>query len=146
MIRETLRLHPPAPLLVPRETTASIELGGFRIPEKTRVFINAWAVQRDPKVWDEAEEFVPERFEKSSINFKGQDFELIPFGSGRRGCPGVMFAVASTEYLMANVLYWFDWKLPNAMKPEELDMNEVYGQTVNRKVPLNLVPKPYYSS
>ena len=82
---------PAGSSLVPRETTASIELGGFPIPDKTRVFINTWAVQRDPNAWDEAEEFVPERFKKSSINFKGQDFELIPFGSGRRGCLGMMF-------------------------------------------------------
>lgn len=146
VMRETLRLHPPAPLLVPRETSASVEMGGFRVPEGTRVFVNAWAVQRDPKVWDEAEEFVPERFEKSSVDFRGQDFELIPFGLGRRGCPGVLFGVASVECLLANVLYWFDWKLPNGMKPEELDMSEVYGLTVNRKVPLNLVAKPYYYS
>ncbi|PON96772.1 Cytochrome P450, E-class, group I, partial [Trema orientale] len=89
VVKESMRLHPPAPLLLARETTEKIELGGYHIPEKTQVFINAWAIQRDPKSWDRSEEFLPERFENSSIDFKVQDSQFIPFGFGRRGCPGL---------------------------------------------------------
>ncbi|GMN58607.1 hypothetical protein TIFTF001_027695 [Ficus carica] len=149
VIKETLRLHPPLPLQVPRETIANVDVGGYLIPEKTRVFINSWAIQRDPNIWDKPEEFLPERFQESAIDFKGQDFPFVPFGSGRRGCPGLSFGVASTEYLTANLLYWFDWKLPGGdengiMLPKDLDMSEVYGLTVHKKDPLYLIPVPYY--
>lgn len=147
VIKESFRLHPPAPLLIPREATADVKLGGYDIPAKTRVFVSAFAIQRDPKIWDKPEEFIPERFEDSSIDFKGQDFELLPFGAGRRGCPGIAFGIVSAEQVLANILYWFDWKVPetsgNAL-PEALDMSEVYGLTVRKKAPLNLVPVPYF--
>ncbi|XP_062113410.1 phenylacetaldehyde oxime monooxygenase CYP71AN24-like [Humulus lupulus] len=154
VIKEGLRLHPPAVLLVPRKTMSNAELGGYNVPENTRVFINAWAVQRDPTVWDKPDEFIPERFENNPIEFKlGQDFELIPFGFGRRGCPGLEFGVTSLQYMISNLLYWFDWKIPtnNAnngdddqiMLGEELDMDEVYGLTVHKKTPLYLIPSSY---
>ena len=145
VIKETLRLHPVAPLLVPRETTRTIEIKGYRIPSKTRVLFNAWAIQRHPSSWDRPEEFFPERFENNLIDFEGEDFNLIPFGVGRRGCPGSKFAIAIIEYIAANLIYWFDWKLPcdRGAFPEELDMTEVYGLTVHRKVPLHLIPTPY---
>ncbi|KAF3438708.1 hypothetical protein FNV43_RR21472 [Rhamnella rubrinervis] len=112
VIKENLRLHPPGALLVPRETSTNVEMGGYHIPAKALVFVNAWAIQRDPSLWGRPEEFMPERFENSSVDFKGQDFEYIPFGVGRRGCPGMAFGLASTEYVIANLLYWFDWMLP----------------------------------
>ncbi|EOY22276.1 Cytochrome P450 71A1 [Theobroma cacao] len=140
VIKETLRLHPPVPLLVPRETSASVKLGGYDIPSNTTVFINAWAIQRDPNWWDKPEEFIPERFENVAIDFKGQDFQFIPFGCGRRGCPGMPFGVASVEYVIANLLYLFDWKLPDGEIAENLDMSELYGLTVNKKVPLQALP------
>ncbi|PQQ00447.1 cytochrome P450 71A1 [Prunus yedoensis var. nudiflora] len=145
VIKENLRLHPPAPLLLPRETMSDVKLGGFDIPAKTQVFVNAHAVQRDPKVWDKPDEFMPERFEENNVGFVGQDFELIPFGAGRRVCPGLAFGVASAQYVLANMLYWFDWKLPSggSKLAETLDMSEVYGLTVHKKSPLYLVPTPY---
>ncbi|KAH7528357.1 phenylacetaldehyde oxime monooxygenase CYP71AN24 [Ziziphus jujuba] len=143
VIKENARLHPPVPLLVPRETTSKIEMGGYHIPAKTRVFINAWAIQRDPRSWDRAEEFIPERFEKSSVDFKGQDFQLIPFGIGRRGCPGMSFGITSIEYVIANLLYWFDWKASDGGLGENLDMSEANGLTVTKIVPLRLVPISY---
>ncbi|KAM0982335.1 hypothetical protein ACFX2I_015237 [Malus domestica] len=146
VIKENLRLHPPAPLLIPRESTADIKLGGYDIPAKTRVMVSAFSIQRDPEVWDRPEEFIPERFEDSSIDFKGQDFQLIPFGAGRRGCPGIAFGVLSAEQVLASILYWFDWKVPStsgSALPEALDMTEVYGLTVRKKAPLILVPVPY---
>ncbi|MBA0725614.1 hypothetical protein Golax_022183 [Gossypium laxum] len=140
VIKETLRLHPVAPLLAPRRTSASVKLGDYHIPSDTTVLINAWAIQRDPKWWEKPEEFIPERFENSSIDFKGQDFQLIPFGFGRKGCPGMPFGVASVEYVMANLLYWFDWKLPAGQNANNLDMTELYGLTVNKKIPLHVFP------
>ncbi|KAF7838269.1 cytochrome P450 71A1-like [Senna tora] len=143
VVKETLRLHPPAPLLAPRETRSTVKIRGYDIPPKTSVYINAWAIQRDPEVWERAEEFVPERFENSEIDFKGQDFEFIPFGAGRRGCPGILFGVASIEYVLANLLYWFDWKLPGSA--QDIDMTENSWVTLNKKEPLHLQPVPVHS-
>ncbi|KAG2678727.1 hypothetical protein I3760_11G016600 [Carya illinoinensis] len=141
IIKETLRLHPALPFLIPRETSARVKFGGFDIPPETRVFINVWAIQRDPKVWERPEEFLPERFIDNPVDFRGQDFEFLPFGGGRRGCPGLTFALASVEYVIANMLCWFDWRLPKAsVKGQDLDMGEVYGLTVGKKIPLHLVP------
>ncbi|KAL1363830.1 phenylacetaldehyde oxime monooxygenase CYP71AN24-like [Arachis hypogaea] len=153
VIKEILRLHPPAPLLIPRETLSDVKLKGYDIPSKTKVYLNAWTIQRDPEIWNNPEEFIPERFEKSQIDFMGQHLELIPFGFGRRGCAGISFAIASTEHILANLLCWFDWKLPNnnnnddddvgVTKMQDIDMCEIYGLTVCKKVPLHLQPKLY---
>ncbi|KAL5817320.1 hypothetical protein ACOSQ3_025698 [Xanthoceras sorbifolium] len=144
VIKETLRLHSPVPLLVPRETSTIVKLGGYDIPAKTKVFVNAWAIQRDPKLWERPEEFIPERYVNNPVDFKGLDFQLIPFGAGRRGCPGISFGLSSVEYVLANLLYWFDWKLPGGViDQEKLDMTEVYGLTVSKKFPLRLVPTLY---
>ncbi|KAI9108921.1 hypothetical protein K1719_020226 [Acacia pycnantha] len=146
VIKEALRLHAPAPFLIPRETISDTKLGGYDIPAKTMIFVNMWAIQRDPEIWENPEEFIPERFENSEMDFKGQDFELIPFGSGRRMCPGMDFAMASVEYMLANLLHWFDWKLPEDGSPEcAIDVSETYGLTVKKKVPLFLQPIPFSS-
>lgn len=140
VIKETLRLHPAGPLLAPRESRGTCEINGYKIPEKTRVIINAWAIGRDPKYWSEAEKFYPERFLNSSIDFRGSDFEFLPFGSGRRMCPGIAFALANIELPLAQLLYHFDWKLPNGMRHEALDMAEQMGISVRRKEDLILIP------
>lgn len=145
IIKETLRLHPVAPLLVPRESTRDVAICGYHIPAKTRVLINAWAIGRDPNSWDNAEEFLPERFANSSVDFKGQDFQLIPFGAGRRGCPGIAFGISSVELTLANLLYWFNWELPNVLTKDDLDMSEAVGITVHMKFPLHLVPKYHFT-
>ncbi|KAK8992117.1 hypothetical protein V6N11_045009 [Hibiscus sabdariffa] len=144
VVKETLRLHPPG-VFLPRKTTTSVKLGGFDIPSNTSVLINEWAIHRDPKWWEKPEEFIPERFEKSSIDFQGQDFHYIPFGIGRRGCPGMSFGVASVEHVMANLLYWFDWKLPAGETAEKLDMSELYGLRVSKKTPLHALAIPHSS-
>ncbi|XP_072083149.1 phenylacetaldehyde oxime monooxygenase CYP71AN24 isoform X2 [Arachis hypogaea] len=143
VIKETLRLHPPGPLLIPRETANSVEIKGYHIPKKVTVYINSYAIHRDPKLWDNAEEFIPERFEDSQqVDYKGIDFQFIPFGIGRRACPGMSFGAASLEYMMANLLYWFDWKvIPN--NGAMIDMSELNGLTVIKKQPLYLEPMPY---
>ncbi|XLT48831.1 phenylacetaldehyde oxime monooxygenase CYP71AN24-like [Arachis hypogaea] len=145
VIKEALRLHPPGPLLIPRETVNSVEIKGYHIPKKVTVYINLYAIHRDPKLWDNAEEFIPERFEgNQQVDYKVKDFQLIPFGIGRRGCPGISFGVASVEYMMANLLYWFDWKVPNNNNNGALiDMSEMSGLNVTKKQPLYLKPTPY---
>ncbi|XP_054819081.1 desmethyl-deoxy-podophyllotoxin synthase-like [Prosopis cineraria] len=111
VLKETMRLHPPLPLLVPRDSSESCEINGFTIPPKTQMLVIAWASGRDPTRWDRAEEFVPERFLESEIDYKGLNFELIPFGAGRRICPGITLALANVELPLANLLFHFDWQL-----------------------------------
>ncbi|XVE80513.1 hypothetical protein DITRI_Ditri14bG0146100 [Diplodiscus trichospermus] len=118
IVKETLRLHPPLPLLVPRECTENCVIKGYDIPTKTKVLINAWAIERDPRYWKQAEEFCPKKFLESSVDFGGTNFEYIPFGAGRRICPGISFGLPNTEFPLANLLYHFDWKLPDGMKFE----------------------------
>ncbi|KAH7528384.1 hypothetical protein FEM48_Zijuj05G0066700 [Ziziphus jujuba var. spinosa] len=139
VIKETLRLHPPA-VLIPRATSKnSVKLGGYDIPPNTNVHINAWAIQRDPKLWDRPEEFIPERFENNPVDFRGQEFHLIPFGGGRRGCPGSTFGLFAIEYMLSNLLYWFDWKLPeNGANVEDMDMTEAFAIAVHKKIPLTV--------
>lgn len=140
VIKETLRLHPAAPLLLPREARESCKILGYDVPEGTTVLVNAWAICRDPRYWDDPEEFKPERFESGTIDFKGLDFEYIPFGAGRRICPGMVFAQTNIELALAALLYHFDWKLADGLKPSELDMAEDIGITVRKKNDLLLHP------
>ncbi|KAL8205729.1 hypothetical protein R6Q57_009280 [Mikania cordata] len=141
VIKETLRLHPPAPLMLPMENKEKCEINGYEIPVKTRVVVNVWAIGRDPKHWEEPERFNPERFNNSSLDFRGLDFEYIPFGAGRRICPGISFGLANLELPLASLLYHFDWKLADeSMKHQDLDMTESFGATVKRKNALKLVP------
>ncbi|WOK97572.1 premnaspirodiene oxygenase-like [Canna indica] len=143
VIKEVLRLHPPGPFTVPRVAKESCTILGFNIPNGTRVLINAWAMGRDPRYWDDAESFKPERFDQSMIEFKGRDhFEYIPFGGGRRVCPGMDFALAKVGLVLANLLFYFDWGLPNGMKPENLDMTERVGGVASRENELYLLATP----
>ncbi|GAB2269748.1 hypothetical protein Dimus_004670 [Dionaea muscipula] len=140
VLKESFRLHPPAPLLVPRETTEDCQVMGYEIPARTRVFINAKAIGLDADCWlQDPYSFKPERFLDSSIDFRGKDFELIPFGVGRRGCPGLNFAIALVELALANLLYRFDWELPEGTKPDDINMAEAPGITTHKKTPLVLV-------
>ncbi|CAN6216195.1 unnamed protein product [Urochloa humidicola] len=140
VIKEALRLHPPLPLLLPRECRRTCQVLGYDVPAGTIVFVNAWAIARDPSYWDMAEEFVPERFEDGEIDFKGTDFKFIPFGAGRRMCPGMAFGLVHLELALAGLLYHFDWELPLGMKAEDLDMTEEMGVTARRLKDLRLVP------
>jgi cytochrome P450 len=148
VINETLRFHAPAPLLLPRECREPCEINGYEIPVKTKVVINAWAIGRDPAYWHDAESFIPERFASSSIDFKEIYFEYIPFGAGRRMCPGVSFGLANIELALAlaQLLYQFDWELPGKMKPKDLDMIEAFGSVVKRKNNLHLIPTSFSPS
>ncbi|GER36163.1 cytochrome P450 [Striga asiatica] len=141
VVKESLRLYPPTPLLLPRETLDKCTINGYTIPPKTLVYINAWAISRDPKYWENPEKFQPERFLDTNIDFLGQNFEVIPFGSGRRGCPGMAMGLVTVEILLANLLYSFDWELPSGMKKEDVDTEVLPGLTMHKKNPLCLVPK-----
>nr|VDD29733.1 unnamed protein product [Brassica oleracea] len=140
VIKETFRLHPTVPLLLPRETMAHIKVQGYDIPPKRRILVNAWAIGRDPKLWINPEEFNPDRFIDSPVGYKGQDFGLLPFGSGRRICPGMAMGMATVELVLLNLLYFFDWKLPDGMTDRDIDIEEAGTLTVVKKVPLKLVP------
>ncbi|KAJ8770589.1 hypothetical protein K2173_018080 [Erythroxylum novogranatense] len=146
VIKEALRLHPPAPLLLPRETREACVIDGYEIPEKTKLMVNAYSIGRDPKYWREPLSFMPERFEDSSVDFRGLHFQYLPFGAGRRICPGITFGMANIELPIAQLLYHFDWKLPEGTTPENLDMTEGSGATIGRKATLYLVPTPHVFS
>ncbi|XP_073034262.1 6,7,8-trihydroxycoumarin synthase-like [Primulina eburnea] len=143
VVKETLRLYPPAPLLVPRECMEERIVGGYTIPPKTLVHINSWAIARDPEYWENPDEFSPERFLNSSVDVIGQDFELLPFGSGRRGCPGISMGLANTELALSNLVYSFDWELPHGLKKDGIDTEVLPGITMHKKTPLCLVPRKY---
>ena len=140
VVKETLRLHPPGGLLVPRETMSQFNINGYNVYPKTHIWVNIWAIGTDPESWENPEQFYPERFMDSPIDFKGRNFEFLPFGSGRRGCPGIHMAILNVELALANLLYHFDWKLPNGLKAEDLNMEEAPGLTNYKKEALALIP------
>jgi 4-hydroxyphenylacetaldehyde oxime monooxygenase len=139
VVKETLRLHPPSTLM-PRETIRDVRVCGYDVPAKTRVFVNLWAIGRDPASWAAAEEFEPERFEGSDIGYTGAHFELLPFGAGRRICPGLAMGEANVIFTLANLLYCFDWALPEGMAPEDVSMEEAGVLTFKPKTPLLVMP------
>ncbi|XP_039055518.1 cytochrome P450 71AU50-like [Hibiscus syriacus] len=122
VMKESFRLHPVAPLLIPHAAREDCTVNGFHIPKNARIFVNAWAIGRDERVWTDAEKFYPERFEGSDIDVRGQNFELIPFGSGRRGCPGMQLALTVVRLVVTQLVHCFDWELPDNMLATELDM------------------------
>ncbi|XP_074562471.1 alpha-humulene 10-hydroxylase-like, partial [Curcuma longa] len=145
VIKESLRLHPPIPLLVPRVAKEACQVLDYEVPAGTRVVINAWALGRDPLYWGgDAEQFRPERFEDSEVDYKGSHLEFVPFGAGRRICPGMAFGMATVELALAQLLFHFGWELPGGGEvntaAEELDMAEAFGASVVRKEELRLVP------
>ena len=143
VIKETLRLHPILPLLTPRESCRDVKIQGYDIAVGTQVFINVWAIGRDPGLWDNPEEFHPERFLTSSIDYKGHNFRFIPFGAGRRGCPGISFSITTIKLVLAKLLHYFDWTLPDGTRRVDLDMTESNGMVIHRKFPLVAVATPY---
>ncbi|CAN1329220.1 Desmethyl-deoxy-podophyllotoxin synthase [Linum perenne] len=144
VISEGLRLHPPGPLLLPRENVEAVELSnGYEIPAKTKVIVNAWAISRDPRYWKEPEKFYPERFLECSTDYKGNYFEFIPFGAGRRICPGILFGMVTIKLALANLFFHFNWRLPANLESAGVDMEESFGVSLTRKHPLCLIPVPY---
>jgi len=142
VIKETLRLHVPGPLLVPRECQEQCRILGYDVPKGAMVLVNAWAIARSPDYWVEPDTFHPDRFLSDTRDFKGNDFEFIPFGAGRRICPGMAFGLANVELGLASLLFHFDWSLPEGMVPSELDMTEATEITARRKADLLLSATP----
>nr|ABS53040.1 Cald5H [Leucaena leucocephala] len=131
-LKETLRLHPPIPLLL-HETAEDAVVSGYFVPKKSRVMINAWAIGRDRNAWEDPDSFKPARFLGEGVpDFKGSNFEFIPFGSGRRSCPGMQLGLYALEMAVAHLLHCFSWELPDGMKPSEMDMSDVFGLTAPR--------------
>ncbi|TKW03002.1 hypothetical protein SEVIR_7G042500v4 [Setaria viridis] len=143
VIKEGMRLHTVFPLLLPRLCRETCEVGGFKVAKGCKVIINAWAIARSPAYWQDPEEFKPERFDNSDVDYIGSQLEFIPFGSGRRMRPGNTFGIAALEFIVARLLYYFDWSLPNGMRPDQLDMDMVVGSTMRRKNHLHLVASMY---
>ncbi|KGN43170.1 cytochrome P450 84A1 [Cucumis sativus] len=140
VVKETLRLHPPIPLLL-HETAVDSSVSGYFIPTGSRVWINAWAIGRDRTAWKEPDRFWPGRFQNDAApDFKGSDFEFIPFGSGRRSCPGMQLGLYACEMAVANLVHCFSWELPGGMTADELDMNDSFGLTAPRAIRLVAVP------
>ncbi|XP_065849692.1 cytochrome P450 726A27-like [Euphorbia lathyris] len=142
VIKETLRLHTPITFIF-RQCKERTKVMGYDIRPKTTILVNAWAIGRDPIVWNEPEKFYPERFEDSQIDYRGGNMELIPLGAGKRICPAITLAITYVELLLANLLYHFDWKLPDGVTPANLDMTEIFHGTLKRKEDLNMIPIPF---
>ncbi|KAJ4777020.1 Cytochrome P450 family protein [Rhynchospora pubera] len=144
VIKETLRLHPPVPLLVPHCPSSPCTIGGYLIPEGTRVFINVWAIQRDPSKWTDPLEFKPERYLQQGLqrDFGGKDFDYFPFGSGRRICVGIAMAERMVGYFLATIVHSFDWKLPEG---KDVDFSEKFGIVMKKAIPLVATPTPRLS-
>ncbi|OIT05535.1 cytochrome p450 71a4 [Nicotiana attenuata] len=146
VIKESLRLHPPFPLLLPRESREDVKLLCYDIPAKTQVIINAWAIRRNPLSWDDPEEYRPERFLNSNIDVKGVNFELIPFGAGRRGCPGRTFVVVVIELALAKLVHKFNFTLPEGLREEDLDMTDDERRPIFGRRKRNDVKKSFQNS
>lgn len=143
VVRETLRLYPSAPLALPHLSVEACNVLGYEIPKNTQVLVNLWAIGRNPTSWEEAERFVPERFMNGcSLDEKVRNCEWIPFGAGRRVCPGEQLGMLLVQFPLAQLLHCFDWTLPDKMTGRELDMSERFGMTVRRAHDLSAVPTP----
>ncbi|GFZ01204.1 cytochrome P450, family 706, subfamily A, polypeptide 7 [Actinidia rufa] len=139
VMKEVLRLHPILPLMVPHCPSKSCVVGGYTIPKGARVFINVWAIHRDPSIWENPTEFDPERFVDGKGDYSGKDFTYFPFGSGRRICAGIAMAERMVMFSLASLLHSFDWELPAG---EKLDLSEKFGIVLKKKVPLIAIPTP----
>lgn len=138
VVKETFRLHPVAPLLIPHLAIEDTVVNGYTIPKNSRVIVNTYTIGHDPNVWADPEKFLPERFVGSDIDVIGQHFQLLPFGSGRRGCPGIQLGLLQVRLIVAQLVHCFEWKLPNG----ELDMEDEFGVVVTRAT--HLIATPTY--
>lgn len=145
IVKETLRLYPPATLSSPREFIEDCTLSGYHVKKGTRLIPNLWKIHRDPGVWPDPLEFKPERFltTHKDVDLKGQNFEFLPFGSGRRICAGMSLGLNMIHFTLANLLHSFDILNPLA---EPIDMTEVFGFTNTKGTPLEILVKPRLST
>lgn len=146
VVKETFRLHPPTPLMVPHRARADVKIGGFNIPKGSNVHVNVWAVGRDPAVWKTPLEFRPERFLEEDVDMKGHDFRLLPFGAGRRFCPGAQLGISLVTSMLSHLLHHFVWTLPQGTKPEDIDMSGNPGIVTFMRTPVQAVATPRLAS
>ncbi|KAL6655479.1 hypothetical protein ACP70R_006305 [Stipagrostis hirtigluma subsp. patula] len=149
VVMESMRLHPPSPMLMPHEAMADgAEVGGYAVPKGTKVVVNLWAIMRDPALWPEPLAFSPERFEGAEqADFRGRDrLEFMPFGAGRRACPGTPMATRVVTLILAAMLHAFEWRLPDGMQPGDVDVRDRFGTSLNMVTPLKAVPVPVTTS
>ncbi|KAK8495826.1 hypothetical protein V6N11_009614 [Hibiscus sabdariffa] len=140
IIKETFRMHPTVPLLIPRKASSDANLCGFKVPKDSQVFVNVWAIGRDPIIWENPDSFMPERFLGSEIDVKGRDFGLIPFGAGRRICPGLPLANRMLHLMLGSLVNTYDWELEGGISPDEMNMEDKFGLTVQLAEPLRATP------
>ena len=141
IIKETLRLYPAAPVSAPREAMEDCTVAGFHVPARTRLFVNLWKLQRDPSIWSNPLEFQPERFltKHAHLDVRGLDFEFTPFGSGRRSCPGISFALQVLHLTLARLLHGFNLE---RISEKMVDMSESHGLTLPKATPLEVILVP----
>lgn len=141
IVKETLRLYPPGPLLAPREALEDCTVGGYHVSAGTRLLMNVWKIQRDPEIWADPTEFVPERFltDHAHVDFRGQHVELVPFGLGRRSCPGTSFALQVIHLILGRLLHGFELSSPTG---GPVDMTESPGLTLPKSAPLEVLLAP----
>lgn len=139
VIKESFRLHPALPLLAPRCPSECTTVGGYMVPKGARIFLNIWAIHRDPNIWENPSEFRPERFLNGHMKFdyNGNNFEYLPFGSGRRICAGIPLAEKMLNFEVASFLHSFEWKMPLG---EKLDMSDRFGIVTKKMTPLVAIP------
>nr|AWX67422.1 flavonoid 3'-hydroxylase 1 [Salvia miltiorrhiza] len=146
VIKENFRLHPSTPLSLPRIAEESCEINGYHIPKGSTLLVNVWAISRDPEQWTQPLEFRPDRFlaagEKPNVDVRGNDFQLIPFGAGRRICAGMSLGIRMVQLLTATLVHAFNFDLANGLSPQNLNMDEAYGLTLQRAQPLIVHPNP----
>ncbi|CAN8287051.1 unnamed protein product [Cochlearia groenlandica] len=143
VVKESFRLHPPTPLMLPHRSNADVKIGGYDIPKGSNVHVNVWAVARDPTVWNNPLEFRPERFlEEEDVDMKGHDFRLLPFGAGRRVCPGAQLGINLVTSMMSHLLHHFVWTPAQGTKHEEIDMSENPGLVTYMRTPVQAVATP----
>ncbi|KAF8769489.1 hypothetical protein HU200_006524 [Digitaria exilis] len=144
VVREAMRLHPVAPVMLPHQAAEhGVEVCGYTVPKGATVIFNTWAIMRDPAAWERPDVFVPERFLENAaemIDFRGKKFEFIPFGSGRRACPGMAMAERVVPLILASLIHAFDWRLPDGVSAERLDVSEKFTTANVMAVPLKAVP------
>ncbi|KAJ6363596.1 hypothetical protein OIU78_003718 [Salix suchowensis] len=140
--KEALRLHPPTPLMLPHRANANVKVSGYDIPKGSNVHVNVWAIARDPAAWKNPLEFRPERFLEEDVDMKGHDFRLLPFGAGRRVCPGAQLGINLVTSMLGHLLHHFCWTPPEGVKPEEIDMSENPGLVTYMRTPLQAVAAP----
>uniref|UniRef100_A0A2N9E4Z7 Uncharacterized protein n=1 Tax=Fagus sylvatica TaxID=28930 RepID=A0A2N9E4Z7_FAGSY len=140
--KEALRLHPPTPLMLPHKANANVKIGGYNIPKGSTIHVNVWAIARDPAMWKNPLEFRPERFLEEDVDMKGHDFRLLPFGAGRRVCPGAQLATNLVTSMLGHLLHHFVWTPPEGIKPEEIEALETPGLVTYMRTPLQAVATP----